>query len=151
MVPSSAYFKKLLRDIYRSTPDTELRELQMPDGSVMRVSERQVLISCVVSAAEATERLEKVITEIIAPKLSELRKQAGQSAEPPAAAAPGAAEEEYEDMPPFRAETTRSEPAAPPPPAAQVSHATIPVNQTNNGQVTVSAPQPIPPKPAPAV
>lgn len=108
MHPSAAQFKKLLRNAYQAIPDDEPSK-----------DERRLLISCVVASAEAVERLEKVLREVIAPALNAVMQNAGTATPAKAEAAPEAQEAEAApapeaEMPPLRATTTVTGPATPP-------------------------------------
>jgi hypothetical protein len=129
MVPSAAQFKKLLREIYQTIPDEDPTK-----------RERQVLISCVVASAEAVDKIEKVLKEVVGPALAALMPADATATTP--ATTPET--EETEDAPPIRATTTGSAPAAPPPQAASISKTTTPVNGgAATPTVSVSAPQPV--------
>jgi hypothetical protein len=154
MVPSAEKFKQILREILRSVPDDESAkryETSLPDGTKRMLTERQVVFSCVISAAESVERMEATVAtlerwaqETVAPTLAALAKAVQLPSGAAAAAAPEA--DDTEDLPRTQATVVQSGPAAPPPQAASVSRATTPVAPANGQTVTTSAPAPIAPR-----
>jgi len=93
MKPTAAQFRKMFSEIYRAIPDDEPSK-----------RERQLIMSCVLAAADATERCELALLKIAE----------AISATPTATAPVGTPDEETEDMPPIaRSTVTASSPAAP--------------------------------------
>jgi len=142
MTPNADVFKNLLNQIRAQYPDEE-RSLQLRNGNI--VGERHLLISCVIACAEAVERQERVITEVITPALQMLLNGNKSAAAVPATGAV----EETEDMPPIAHSTVAgSSPATKAGEGGMVTmSAPQPIAPNSNGRiVTISEPTPIPPR-----
>lgn len=158
MTPSAAHFKKLLHTIYRQTKDEDLRPIQLSDGTTKMVSERQILISCVIASAEAVEKLERIITEVVAPALDASLKasqttatQAADATVPGAPTAPAVTSVEGEgDLPPMAASVVGATPTVPQGPSVVSVSAPLNITKPAGSIVQTSAPQKIGKPSAPA-
>ncbi len=116
MTPSAAQYKTLMKKILNGESQED---------------PTKVMMSCLITCAETTERLEQAVLFLSTAKVAP-------SAEFTSPAAPAA--EEMEDLPPLRADVTAAAPAAQPTGAVTSQQVTTPV--TNTPLVQVSTPQP---------